>query len=103
MVQQPRSHSWLELIVSYFDRRLLWVFMLGCASGFPWVLIGSNMTGWLKDAGLSRAAIGYFGSVFAVYAINFLWAPLSIESSYPFYIRCLVSAEAGSFSANPSF
>ncbi|CSC22208.1 Uncharacterised protein [Vibrio cholerae] len=27
----------------------------------------------------------------------------SIESSYPFYIRCLVSAEAGSFSANPSF
>ncbi|MGQ7007260.1 AmpG family muropeptide MFS transporter [Vibrio cholerae] len=76
MVQQPQSHSWLELIVSYFDRRLLWVFMLGCASGFPWVLIGSNMTGWLKDAGLSRAAIGYFGSVFAVYAINFLWAPL---------------------------
>ncbi|MGL4828412.1 MAG: AmpG family muropeptide MFS transporter [Vibrio sp.] len=76
MVQQPRSHSWLELIVSYFDRRLLWVFMLGCASGFPWVLIGSNMTGWLKDAGLSRAAIGYFGSIFTVYAINFLWAPL---------------------------
>ena len=30
----------------------------------------------LKDAGLTRAAIGYFGSVFAVYAINFLWAPL---------------------------
>ncbi|EEY98801.1 AmpG permease [Vibrio sp. RC586] len=50
--------------------------MLGCASGFPWVLIGSNMTGWLKDAGLSRAAIGYFGSIFTVYAINFLWAPL---------------------------
>lgn len=73
---QPRSHSWIELIQSYLDRRLLWVFMLGCASGFPWVLIGSNMTGWLKDAGLSRAAIGYFGSVFAVYAINFLWAPL---------------------------
>lgn len=76
MVQQPRSHFWLELIVSYFDRRLLWVFMLGCASGFPWVLIGSNMTGWLKDAGLSRTAIGYFGSIFTVYAINFLWAPL---------------------------
>ncbi|EEX65998.1 AmpG family muropeptide MFS transporter [Vibrio metoecus] len=50
--------------------------MLGCASGFPWVLIGSNMTGWLKDAGLSRTAIGYFGSIFTVYAINFLWAPL---------------------------
>ncbi|USD64708.1 MFS transporter [Vibrio sp. SCSIO 43136] len=68
--------SWAETIRSYLDKRLLWVFMLGCSSGFPWVLIGSNMSGWLKDAGLTRAAIGYFGSVFAVYAINFLWAPL---------------------------
>ncbi len=68
--------TWRETIRSYMDKRLLWVFMLGCSSGFPWVLIGSNMSGWLKDAGLTRAAIGYFGSVFAVYAINFLWAPL---------------------------
>lgn len=34
------------------------------------------MTGWLKDANLTREAISYFGSVTAVYAINFLWAPL---------------------------
>ena len=68
--------TWSETIRSYLDKRLLWVFMLGCSSGFPWVLIGSNMSGWLKDAGLTRAAIGYFGSVFTVYAFNFLWAPL---------------------------
>ncbi len=69
--------SWMQTFRSYLDKRLLWVFMLGCSSGFPWVLdYGSNMSGWLKDAGLTRAAIGYFGSVFAVYAINFLWAPL---------------------------
>ncbi|MCG9752765.1 MFS transporter [Vibrio brasiliensis] len=76
MSSDSPSISWLETIRSYMDRRLMWVFMLGCSSGFPWVLIGSNMSGWLKDAGLTRAAIGYFGSVFAVYAINFLWAPL---------------------------
>ncbi|MDE1314810.1 MFS transporter [Vibrio aestuarianus] len=70
------SLTWMETIRSYLDKRLLWIFMMGCSSGFPWVLIGSNMSGWLKDAGLTRAAIGYFGSVFAVYAINFLWAPL---------------------------
>lgn len=70
------SLSWMQTFRSYLDKRLLWVFMLGCSSGFPWVLIGSNMSGWLKDAGLTRSAIGYFGSVFAVYAINFLWAPL---------------------------
>ncbi|MCG9678074.1 MFS transporter [Vibrio sp. Isolate23] len=76
MSASSSSMSWLATIRSYFDKRLLWVFMLGCSSGFPWVLIGSNMSGWLKDAGLTRAAIGYFGSVFVVYAINFLWAPL---------------------------
>lgn len=60
----------------FFDRRLWMVFVLGICSGFPWVLIGSAMTGWLTDAGLSRTAIGAFGSIFFVYAINFLWAPL---------------------------
>ncbi|WED22446.1 MFS transporter [Vibrio sp. JC009] len=78
-----KNMSWAETIRSYMDRRLLWVFMLGCSSGFPWVLIGSNMSGWLKDAGLTRAAIGYFGSIFAVYAINFLWAPLVDRMKLP--------------------
>jgi MFS transporter, PAT family, beta-lactamase induction signal transducer AmpG len=78
------SSSWLATIKSYADRRLAWVFMLGCSSGFPWVLIGSNMSGWLKDADLTRSAIGYFGSVFAVYAINFLWAPLIDRVRLPF-------------------
>jgi PAT family beta-lactamase induction signal transducer AmpG len=68
--------SWKQTFQSYLDKRLLWIFLMGCSSGFPWVLIGSNMSGWLTDAGLTRTAIGYFGSVFAVYALNFLWAPL---------------------------
>ncbi|HIP75589.1 MAG TPA: MFS transporter [Psychromonas hadalis] len=71
-----QTQTWKATFKSYLDKRLLWVFLLGCSSGFPWVLIGSNMSGWLKDAGLTRAAIGYFGSVFAVYGVNFLWAPL---------------------------
>ncbi|MBD1575055.1 MULTISPECIES: AmpG family muropeptide MFS transporter [Vibrio] len=78
------SMTWKETFKSYLDKRLLWVFMLGCSSGFPWVLIGSSMSGWLTDAGLTRSAIGYFGSVFAVYAINFLWAPLVDRVKLPF-------------------
>ncbi|MCG7499498.1 MFS transporter [Vibrio sp. Of7-15] len=81
--------SWKHTFQSYLDKRLLWVFMLGCSSGFPWVLIGSNMSGWLKDAGLTRAAIGYFGSVFAVYAINFLWAPLVDRVKLPLLGKAL--------------
>ena len=74
--QQGAAQTWRETLASYQDIRLLFIFLLGCASGFPWVLLSSNMSGWLSDAGLSRAAIGYFGSVFIVYALNFLWAPL---------------------------
>lgn len=84
-----KIQSWREALDSYRDIRLLYVFLLGCSSGFPWVLIGSNMSGWLKDAGLSRAAIGYFGSIFIVYAINFLWAPLVDRVRLPFLYKAL--------------
>ncbi|MPV85863.1 MFS transporter [Ostreibacterium oceani] len=59
-----------------FQPSLIRIFLLGVCSGFPWVLIGSALTGWLTDAGLTRSAIGLFGGIFVVYAINFLWAPL---------------------------
>ncbi|MCY3813050.1 MAG: MFS transporter [Gammaproteobacteria bacterium] len=58
------------------DRRLRRIFLLGTASGFPWLLIGSAMTAWLTDVGLSRTGVGLFGAVFVLYTINFLWAPL---------------------------
>jgi PAT family beta-lactamase induction signal transducer AmpG len=45
-------------------------------SGFPWVLIGSALSLWLKENDLSRTTIGWAGLIFAVYAVNFLWAPL---------------------------
>lgn len=39
-------------------------------------MIGSAMSAWLKDEGLTRSAIGFFGSIFIAYSINFLWSPL---------------------------
>jgi PAT family beta-lactamase induction signal transducer AmpG len=55
---------------------MLRILLLGAISGFPWVLIGSSLSLWLKEDGLSRSAIGWAGLIFSVYAINFLWAPL---------------------------
>ncbi|NOU52098.1 AmpG family muropeptide MFS transporter [Pseudoalteromonas sp. JBTF-M23] len=65
-----------EYLSYYTDKRLVTIFMLGISSGFPWVLIGSVMSAWLKDEGLSRSMIGLFGIVFAAYTVNFLWSPL---------------------------
>jgi PAT family beta-lactamase induction signal transducer AmpG len=50
--------------------------LLGAISGFPWVLIGSSLSLWLKEDGLSRSTIGWAGLIFAVYAFNYLWAPI---------------------------
>ncbi len=60
----------------YYDRRMFRIFLIGMISGFPWVLIGSALTLWLREDGISRTAVGFAGLIFSVYAINFLWAPL---------------------------
>jgi len=65
-----------ETFSVYFDRRMIRILLLGIISGFPWVLIGSSLSLWLKEDGLSRSAIGWAGLIFGVYAINFLWAPI---------------------------
>jgi len=60
----------------YLDRRMIRILLLGIISGFPWVLIGSSLSLWLKEDGLSRSTIGWAGLIFGVYAINYLWAPI---------------------------
>ena len=39
-------------------------------------MIGSSLSLWLKEDGLSRSTVGWAGLIFAVYAFNYLWAPL---------------------------
>jgi len=68
----------------YLDRRMLRILLLGIMSGFPWVLIGSALSLWLKENDLSRTTIGWAGLIFGVYAINFLWAPLIDKLHLPF-------------------
>ena len=65
-----------ETFSVYLDRRMLRILLLGIISGFPWVLIGSSLSLWLKEDGLSRSTIGWAGLIFGVYAINYLWAPI---------------------------
>ena len=60
------------------------ILLLGIVSGFPWVLIGSSLSLWLKEDGLSRSTIGWAGLIFGVYALNFLWAPLIDRLRVPY-------------------
>jgi PAT family beta-lactamase induction signal transducer AmpG len=71
-----KKQTLAETFSIYFEKRMARILLLGIIIGFPWVLIGSSLSLWLKEDGLSRSTIGWAGLIFGVYAINYLWAPL---------------------------
>ena len=54
------------------------ILLLGAISGFLGG-IGSSLSLWLKEDGLSRTTIGWAGLIFAVYALIIFGLQLSIE------------------------
>ncbi len=76
-----------NLFKYYFDIRMIRILLLGAISGFPWVLIGSSLSLWLKEEGLSRSTIGWAGLILGVYAFNYLWAPLIDRIQIPFLTK----------------
>ena len=72
----PKAAVLLNALKTFNDKRYLSIFLFGISSGFPWIMISSVLSAWLKDEGLSRSAIGLFGIIFATYSFNFLWSPL---------------------------
>ena len=71
----------------YFEKRMAKILLLGIISGFPWVIIGSSLSLWLKEDGLSRSTIGWAGLIFAVYAFNYLWAPIVDRIQIPWLTK----------------
>ena len=82
-----KKQSLSETFSIYLDRRMLKILLLGSISGFPWVLIGSSLSLWLKEDGLSRSTIGWAGLIFSVYAFNYLWAPLIDRIRIPYLTK----------------
>ena len=86
--QAERSSNIIsDFIESYFERRMARILLLGMISGFPWVLIATSLSLWLKEEGLSRSTIGWAGLIFGVYAFNYLWAPLIDRIQIPYLTK----------------
>ncbi len=84
-----KKQSWVQSLLVYKDIRMLRILLLGSISGFPWVLIASSLSLWLKEEGLSRSTIGWAGLIFGVYAFNYLWAPIIDRIQIPFLTKRL--------------
>ena len=84
-----QKQGWIQSILVYNDIRMLRILLLGSISGFPWVLIASSLSLWLKEEGLSRSSIGWAGLIFGVYAFNYLWAPIIDRIQIPLLTKKL--------------
>ncbi len=84
-----KKQTLAETFSIYYDKRMLRILLLGAISGFPWVLIASSLSLWLKEEGLSRSTIGWAGLIFGVYAFNYLWAPIIDRVQIPYLAKKL--------------
>ncbi|MBI1954673.1 MAG: MFS transporter [Proteobacteria bacterium] len=73
----------------YRDIKLLAIFLLGFASGLPFLLTLSTLSFWLSEEGVSKSIIGFFMFVSLPYSIKFLWAPLLDYVKIPFVTNWL--------------
>lgn len=71
----------------YCDRRMMVMLMLGFVSGLPFLLVGSTLSWWLKDAGVSLAAIGMFAAVKAPYSFKWLFSPIIDQYRLPLFCK----------------
>ena len=70
-----KTISWVDSLSVYKDIRMLRILLLGSISGFPWVLIASSLSLWLKEEGLSRSTIGWAGLIFGAVSYTHLTLP----------------------------
>lgn len=63
--------------------RLLATLLLGFSSGLPFLLVFSTLSRWLREEGVSRAAIGFFVWAGLFYSFKFIWAPLLDRHGFP--------------------
>jgi PAT family beta-lactamase induction signal transducer AmpG len=78
-----------EAVSVYWERRLVIVFLMGFASGLPFLLSGATLSIRLTEAGISLSTIGLFALVGTPYNLKYLWAPLIDRLRIPLLSRLL--------------
>lgn len=75
--------TWLKALRVYADRRMAVMLLLGFVSGLPFLLVSSTLSLWLKDVGISLAAIGIFSLVKIPYSFKWLFSPIIDQFRLP--------------------
>lgn len=87
--ESPAPQSWLESCKVYLEKRVATLFFLGFSAGLPILLVFSTLSFWLREAGVSRASIGFFSWIALAYAFKWAWSPFVDRLSIPILTRWL--------------
>ena len=71
-----KKQSLLKTLSLYFEKRMSRVLLLGIIQGFPFVLIYTALSLWLRENEFSRTQVGFISLIGITYGFNWLWAPL---------------------------
>ena len=71
-----KKQSLLETLSLYFEKRMARILLLGIIQGFPFVLIYTALSLWLRDNEFTRSQVGFISLIGVTYGFNWLWAPL---------------------------
>ena len=86
----PRpGNKFLQSISIYWEKRLIFIFLMGFASGLPFLLSGATLSIWLTETGISLTAIGFFALAGTPYNLKYLWAPFIDRVPVPLLSRML--------------
>jgi MFS transporter, PAT family, beta-lactamase induction signal transducer AmpG len=67
------------------NRKLIYLLLLGFASGLPLFLTSRTLQLWMQDAKVDIGAITLFGLVSLPYSLKFIWSPLLDRFIPPFF------------------
>jgi MFS transporter, PAT family, beta-lactamase induction signal transducer AmpG len=81
--------GWWRAAAVYRHPRVAAMLFLGFSAGLPFLLVFSTLSAWLRDQGVERSTIGFFGWVGIMFSIKVLWAPIVDRLPLPFLTRSL--------------
>lgn len=81
------ARGWRGVVAAFRTPSALTLFFFGFSCGLPFLLFGSVLSVWLRDAGLSLGLIGLLSYVGLVYVLKFAWAPVLDRFAVPWFGR----------------
>lgn len=86
-LERQLGRDFLQGVSIYWERRLIFIFLMGFASGLPFLLSGATLSIWLTEAGVLLTAIGLFALVGTPYTLKYLWAPFIDRVPIPVLLK----------------